>query len=133
MYKYRIFLIIQMLLLSLIFLMPEISAADNTFRCGSKLVSTGDSKYQVLAKCGKPSYTEKRREKKIKRDLYQDLFPPLGYQGRREQEKYREPLFVEEYVNVEEWTYNRGPNSLLTILTFENGKLVDVETDGYGY
>ena len=107
--------------------------AEDSFRCGSKMVSIGDSKYQVLAKCGNPSYKEVRREKKIKRDLYPDLFPPPGYQGRREQERYREPFLVEEYVNIEEWTYNRGANSLLATLTFENGKLVDVETDGYGY
>ena len=109
------------------------ATAEDSFRCGSKLVSIGDSKYQVLAKCGKPGYTEIRREKKIQRDLYPDLFPPTGYAGRREQEMYREPFLVEEYVSIEEWTYNRGANSLLATLTFEDGKLVDVETDGYGY
>ena len=118
----------------LMLLLISVSAtAEDSFRCGSKLVSIGDSKYQVLAKCGEPSYTEVRREKKIQRDLYPDLFPPAGYQGRREQEMYREPFLVEQYINIEEWTYNRGANSLLTTLTFENGKLVDVETAGYGY
>lgn len=129
----RIFVFGQIVAFGILFLISAPAAADNSFRCGSNLVSVGDSKYQVRAKCGAPSYKEVRREKKIKRDLYRDLFPPPGYQGRREQEKYREPLLVEEYVDIEEWTYNRGPNSLITTLTFENGKLVDVDTDGYGY
>lgn len=48
----------------MLLLMSVSATAEDSFRCGSKLVSIGDSKYQVLAKCGEPSYTEVRREKK---------------------------------------------------------------------
>ncbi|HMK60499.1 MAG TPA: DUF2845 domain-containing protein [Dissulfurispiraceae bacterium] len=115
--------------MAMTFSVTAVFASEDTFRCGLNVVAVGDSKYQVLAKCGKPSDKDVRREKRIKRDLYRDLFPPPG-QGERE--RYREPFLVEEYVNIEEWTYDRGPSSLITVLTFENGKLVAVETDGYG-
>jgi hypothetical protein len=45
------------------------ATAEDSFRCGSKLVSIGDSKYQGPAKCRKPSYTDVRCEKKIQRVL----------------------------------------------------------------
>ncbi len=122
--------LICVFLLSLLFALSAI--AEDTFRCGTKMVSRGDNKYQVLKKCGSPTYKEVRQETRIKRDLYQDLFPPPGYDSRSESEGYRQPLLVEEYVEIEEWTYDRGPNSLITTLIFENGTLVKVVTDGYG-
>jgi hypothetical protein len=123
----------QIIIFGILFLISAFASAEQSFRCGTKLVSVGDPKYLVLAKCGEPTYVERRLEKRIKRDLYRDLFPPQGYQGRREQEKYREPFLVEEYVEIEEWTYNRGSTSLITYLIFENGRLVYVDSDGYGY
>jgi len=39
----------------------------------------------------------------------------------RESELYREPLFVEEFVEIEEWVYNFGSLQFIRFLTFENG------------
>jgi hypothetical protein len=109
---------------------PLISEAFDTFRCGTKIISKGDRKYDVLMKCGEPTYASTRYEKRIRRDLFKDLFPPAE---QRESEKYREPLFVEEFVEVEEWVYNLGSTHFIRYLTFENGILVELETGDYGY
>ena len=39
------------------FLLASIVQADS-FRCGSRVVSTGDSKADVIIKCGPPDYSE---------------------------------------------------------------------------
>ena len=39
------------------FLLASIAQADS-FRCGSRVVSTGDSKADVIIKCGPPDYSE---------------------------------------------------------------------------
>ena len=124
--------ITQTILLSLIFLAAASQGETfgNDFRCGNKLVSVGDRKFEVLTKCGEPTYRDVRYEKRVKRDLYRDLFPP---REPRESERYRDPLFVEEMVAVEEWVYNFGSLQFVRYLTFENGILVNIETGDYGY
>jgi len=124
--------ITQTILLSLIFLAAasQGETLGNDFRCGNKLVSIGDRKFEVITKCGEPTYRDVRYEKRVKRDLYRDLFPP---REPRESEQYREPLFVEEMVAVEEWVYNFGSLQFVRYLTFENGILVNIETGDYGY
>lgn len=39
------------------FLLVSMAQADS-FRCGSRVVSTGDSKADVIIKCGSPDYSE---------------------------------------------------------------------------
>ena len=94
------------------------------FRCEDKLVSRGDTKFEVLSKCGEPTWTEKRTVKRIE-TFYDDASP--GNQ------RHRNPGAIVVPVEVEEWTYNLGPGRLIQILTFENGRLVKVENGGYGY
>lgn len=119
-------------LLSLLVLHTASFALDS-LRCGSRIVTIGEPRASVRAKCGEPADKEVRYEKRIARDFYRDLFPPRGYERQREREKYREPLFVEVFVEIEEWTYNLGPTSFIRYLTFENGRLVSIETGDYGY
>ncbi len=80
--------------------------------CSEQIISIGDSKTDVLAKCGAPalknSHVEEFKEKTD--DTERSVF-----------------------VTVEEWTYNLGPNRLTRILTFRNSKLTDIKTGGYGY
>jgi hypothetical protein len=80
--------------------------------CSEQLVSVGDSKTDVLARCGEPSlkdsHVEETREK-------------LGDTERK------------IFVTVEEWTYNLGPTRFVRILTFRNSKLTDIRTGNYGY
>ncbi len=107
-------------------------ASGSSFRCDGKLISVGVSKYEVLSKCGEPTFSNTRYERRIKRDFYRDLFRSREI-DRREPELYREPLFVEEEVVIEEWTYNLGPRSFIRYLIFENGRLVDILTGDYGF
>jgi len=108
----------------------QVYAGPGNLRCDKGIVSHGDRLFDVLMKCGEPTYRSIKDEKRTKRDLYRDLFPPREL---RESEKYREPLFVEELIEVEEWAYNLGSLQFVRYLTFENGILVNIELGGYGY
>jgi hypothetical protein len=91
-------------LLSLV--IPE-AFADN-FRCpNGSIVSSGDSISEVVVKCDTPT-------NKIKRT---DSDTVMG--------RVR-------YIEVEEWTYNEGPNTLVHYLTFKNGTLTEVKTGTFG-
>jgi hypothetical protein len=81
--------------------------------CGERIISVGDAKTDVLAKCGEPAWTESRQESLS--------------------EKFDDGQARKVFVTVEEWTYNFGPNRFLRIFTFRNGKLSDIRTGGYGY
>ncbi len=80
--------------------------------CSEQIVSVGDAKFDVLAKCGEPTLKDSHVE------------------------EFRETADGAErkvFITVEEWTYNMGPNRLVRILTFKNGKLTDIRSGGYGY
>jgi hypothetical protein len=120
---------IHLLILFCFAVFPLAYAEGESFRCGTRIVSTGDRTFEVLVRCGEPDYRTVRYEKRIKRDFFRDLFPHRD----REREAYREPFLVEEFVEIEEWIYNPGPTKFIRYLTFENGILVDIETGDYGY
>ncbi len=75
------------------------------FRCGSGLVTSGDTRMQVLTTCGKPTSKEKSCE---------------GGKSK----KCANP--------VEIWYYNCGDHDYLYALTFENGILKKESTEGQG-
>jgi hypothetical protein len=90
------------------------------FRCGTKLVSEGDSRSEVAAKCGEP--TEIVSQGSIFRR------PVVWNYGR--------PYYIGEgfiEVPVETWLYNLGTNKLMRRLRFEGGCVTEIETLGYGY
>jgi hypothetical protein len=95
------------------------SAAADSFRCGTKLMTDGDSTDKVEALCGPPTSIQRR----------QILQAPVYYNNGR---RYYGSYGVSE-VTVEYWTYNLGPSKLMRRLRFEDGLLVDVETLSHGY
>lgn len=103
-----------LLLASILFLTaPEAFA----FRCGQKIVQTGDHITDVREKCGEPDYADRR----------------LGVSGSR----FRFPrntLDISEYeqITIDEWIYNFGPRRLKQQLIFENGVLKEINSIGYG-
>lgn len=95
------------------------TAGADSFRCGTRLVTDGDSMDKVEALCGRP--TDIQRREVLQR-------PIRWYRGRPYYTSY-EPIPIP----VEVWTYNLGPSKLMRRLTFEDGLLVEVETLGHGY
>ena len=96
------------------------SPAFAAFRCGTKLVSEGDTRSEVAAKCGEPD--DVVNQSSVFRR------PVIWTRGR--------PYYIgEDYIEVpvENWIYNLGPNKLMRKLKFEGGVLTDIETLGYGY
>ena len=89
-------------------------------RCGTKLVSEGDTRSEVAAKCGEP--TEVVTQKSVFRR-------PVIWT--RNGPYYVGEDFIE--VPVEAWIYNLGPNKLMRRLRFEDGVLTEIESLGYGY
>ncbi|MDD2501554.1 MAG: DUF2845 domain-containing protein [Geobacter sp.] len=82
--------------------------ADN-FRCpNGNIVSTGDSISIVAMKCDTPTYKNSRMQSEA------------GNRG------------ATILINIEEWTYNEGPNRLVHMLVFRNGALESVQTAGFG-
>lgn len=83
------------------------ASAGDSMRCGSRLVAVEARAAEILGACGEPSY----------RDVW----------------SFDNPRGGGWIADTEEWTYNFGPNQLIRILRLRNGRLVDIETDGYGF
>jgi len=103
-------------MVAVLLLMPREALA---FRCGSKLVSEGDTAGAAVAICGQP--TEITRSSALRA-------PWVWRDGRA----YRVPGGQIEVV-VETWTYNFGPDRLMQRLKIEDGVVVEIRTLGYGY
>lgn len=80
--------------------------------CGNRIISAGDTKSEVLIKCGEPFYKDSHQEEL--------------------RERIDETSSRKVYVTIEEWTYNYGPQRFMRIITFRNGTVVDIRTGGYG-
>jgi len=81
--------------------------------CSEQVISRGDRKSDVIAKCGEPGWKDTHEEEISERLDTGDV--------------------RKRYITVEEWTYNLGPNRFVRILTFRNSRLTDIRTGGYGY
>jgi Protein of unknown function (DUF2845) len=94
--------------LALLGMAATAARADN-FRCpNGNIVSSGDSISEVLVKCDPPTNLIKRTDS------------DETVKGRV------------RYIEVEEWTYNQGPNTLVHYLIFRNGTLIEVKTGTFG-
>lgn len=95
------------------------AAPAQAFRCGTKLVHEGDTRAEVIAKCGEPAEMDERTV--LRRPVYWIHGRPyhLGYG------------LVD--VSIETWIYNLGPHKLMRRLRFEDGLVVEIDTLGYGY
>jgi Protein of unknown function (DUF2845) len=99
------------------------SRADSGFRCGSRVVSSGDHMLEVRKRCGEPDFVGQKtikRKVKIKRREWVD--------------GHVEDVSAEETVDVllDEWTYDLGPRRFIRFVLFEDGRVVNVATGGYG-
>ena len=98
--------------------------ANSSLRCGSNLLSEGDSRYEVRSACGAPDDQQSRTEWRTLRENYR---VPCGEGKTCSHSRVRE---IE--VQIDEWTYDFGPRKFIQFLTFEQGKLVNVSSGDYG-
>lgn len=123
-----------------VFVVLSLSAMESRadyMRCDRSLISEGDRQGEVLAACGKPLLARDRK-------VYRSGIPrrnfsssSLGYGNRYYYDltdrelAYHNRSVVE--VDVETWTYNFGPHQFMREVTFQDGKVIDIETLGYGH
>ncbi len=99
----------QLLMLAAVVVFCASEASAGNFRCpNGSIVSTGDSISEVVVKCDPPTDRIKRVDS---------------------EETVRGRV---RYIEVEEWTYNEGPNTLVHYLTFRNGVLIEIKTGTFG-
>ncbi len=92
-----------------------VQPAQAGMRCGSRLVSEGDHKIEVLSKCGEPALVE-----------------PLGYGHYTVWPHYAHRHYT-AYALIEEWTYNFGPRRFMRLVRFADGKVIRIISLDYGY
>jgi hypothetical protein len=80
-------------------------SSESSIDCAGGIVEVGDTKVELLGKCGEPTLRDARSS-------------------------VRGTLIV---ATVEEWTYNFGPSRFLMRVTLEGGKVVLIERGGHGY
>jgi hypothetical protein len=93
-------------------LIAAFPAAAGTMRCNDKVVSLGETKAEVVMKCGEPASRDSRQE---------EVFEGAEGAGAKI-----------TTVIVDDWTYDFGPDSPLRFLTFRNNRLVGIREGGYG-
>lgn len=97
------------------------------FRCETRLVTEGDSSMEVRSHCGDPDEARQRVESRV---ISRYVNTPCM--------KRHGPgvctVMVQDIISVlvDEWTYDFGPQRFIQFLTFEQGKLVSVESGDYG-
>lgn len=103
-----------------------LSVPSHALRCGSKLVKEGMLEEQVTLICGEP--VSVRSLGLVVR--YYDPFE--GRHGLMVSHYYRD-YGVQREMLATEMLFNFGPHKLMRKLRFEGGRLVSIETAGYGY
>lgn len=93
-------------------LLLPVSSPVHAFRCGGSLVDEGDSKAEVLIKCGAPDWKTHWSE---------------GYMDGAD--TYSSYHVTSE---KERWLYNLGPQRFMRILLFEDGRLTAVTSGERG-
>jgi hypothetical protein len=115
----KIRIVVAMLVLLSSFAVSQVHA----FSCGTRLVEIGNTRYDVISKCGSPDWKDSWEEERIER-VWGYSYTTKGLT--------RVPVATIVHVTIEEWVYNLGPTKFVRILRFENNRLVDVDSGGYG-
>jgi hypothetical protein len=89
-------------------------ARADSIDCPGGIVQTGDSKLDLLAKCGRPSLVEDRATEK-------GAFDARNGVARR------------VVAPVDVWTYDFGRNRFMQLVRIVRGRIASIERGGYGY
>ena len=105
------------------------SARADSLSCDGRIVSSGDSRYDVRAVCGEPDDASQRVEY---RTLSGRVAGPCARDasGRIRCQNTREEVIE---VVIDEWIYDFGKNRFIEYLTFEQGHLLSVREGTYGH
>jgi hypothetical protein len=109
---------VRILALALVGLASPAEASESSLRCEGGLVSPGDSKLDVLGKCGEPALRDSRTEERASAALDEHAQAVSG---------------IRISAVVDDWTYNFGPQRFMYVVSLEGGKVVAIERAGYGY
>jgi hypothetical protein len=101
---------LRVLLSALLLSLLPYTAEANGWRCGDRLINTGDFALEVRARCGEPAQVERRQRLKKIRD-----------------ERGRERSKLSE---IEEWSYRQDGNELMRTLVFIDGRLQSIYVGG---
>ena len=87
------------------------AASAQSLSCGGGLVELDDSRYLVRSRCGEPTFADTTRVTRVSK---------------------LDGALLQEFVEVEDWLYDFGPDRFVAVLTFEEGRLIGVRGYGYG-
>ena len=93
---------------SLAVLMFAASSYADSLRCGSQLISTGDSKGTVEQKCGSPASTD-------------SFCKPSAQTSQSSSDRNQ------ECIRVDVWRYNRGAGQLGAEVSFQQGEVTAIK------
>jgi hypothetical protein len=82
-------------------------AFAGTFRCNNEIFSDGDTRLEVLLRCGEPDFEEVIGER------------TKGF-------KKKEGPFFSKSEYVVDWYYNCGERQFIVIITFKGGEIVHI-------
>lgn len=88
-------------------------AFGDSFRCNNVVFLDGDSRADLLVKCGEPDYEDIIEEKTEKEAAHDQRL-----------------LLKRKY--VVEWYYNCGENQFIKIVTIEGGKIISIRNGQRG-
>jgi hypothetical protein len=92
-----------------VLVLPQITLADETFRCGQWVVSSALSVAELVARCGEPSTRESRTEDVKVRNRNNGLLIKTGE------------------TTTETWTYERGTQAAPMVVTIVDGQIKSID------
>jgi uncharacterized protein DUF2845 len=98
--------VVRLLFIGSLGLASSVAAADS-IRCDGGIVSVGDSRLDLFAKCGPPTLQEAE-------PVVTTRTGDLG-------------------LLIERWTYNFGPQRFVQIASLQGGKIIAIERGSHGY
>ncbi|MFH1076536.1 MAG: DUF2845 domain-containing protein [Pseudomonadota bacterium] len=118
------------MIVAAVLIIPIVAHAETNCRCGNAIVSAGNSTAEVRAKCGEPDSIEKEEVEETSNSEYENTLPQE--RGGSEVSPQRIAKKTTTKSRIERWTYNMGARKFIKFLEFKGGKLVSVDTGGYG-
>ncbi|HEU4578468.1 MAG TPA: DUF2845 domain-containing protein [Polyangiaceae bacterium] len=109
-------------------LLTASAARADSLSCNGRIVSQGDTLYQVRSLCGEPDDAQHRIETRTVRHRVRVAC------ARDQNPSGQCDTTVERSTDVvvDEWTYDFGRQRFIRFLTFIDGRLARVQTGGYG-